>query len=125
MPAPLSPEKLDRRARIFGFVMAPVYALMGVGFVILGLGFWPILVGGLTLIVLAILLVTAGLTPAPALRWIAVAVGVLGGATASTLAFTGFGSDLGLAVTYLLGILPIIGLATFVVVAVSRARRRG
>lgn len=94
MPAPLSPEKLDRRARIFGFVMAPVYALMGVGFVILGLGFWPILVGGLTLIVLAILLVTAGLTPAPALRWIAVAVGVLGGATASTLAFTGFGSDL-------------------------------
>jgi hypothetical protein len=121
--APL-PEKLARRARILGIVTAPIFAAIGIGFVWLGLGFWPILAGGVTVIVLAGLLLVSAVSGAPVVRWIAVVVGILGAGAAASLAFTTLAHDLGLAMTYVLGILPIIVLAVFVVLSVSRARQR-
>jgi len=115
------PEKLARRARILGFSSAPIFALIGIAFLALGLGFWPIFAGGVTLVVLAALLLVAAASGAPAVRWIAVTVGILGAAAASSLAFTTLAADLALASTYLLGILPVIGLAVFVVFSISRA----
>lgn len=118
---PVPPATLARRARILGLASAPLFAAVAVGFIALGLGFSTILVAGLTLLVLAALLVVAAFTGARAVRWAAFTVALVGAATACVLVATSLPSDAGIAMTYLLGILPILALACFIVFSVSRA----
>ncbi|BAJ74563.1 hypothetical protein MTES_1599 [Microbacterium testaceum StLB037] len=119
--APVPPEKLARRTRILTPFFAVVFAAVGVAFTGFGLASPPMLAAGLTEIALSVLLVVAVFVASPVVRWIALAVAMVGAATAMVLQVTMSPGDLGIAATTLLGIFAMLGLTWFILHSSARA----
>ncbi|KTR96368.1 hypothetical protein NS220_02310 [Microbacterium testaceum] len=119
--APVPPEKLARRVRILTPFFAAAFAAVGVAFTGLGLASPTMLVAGLTEIALSVLLVVAIFVATPVVRWVALAVVLVGAATAMVLEVTTLPGDLGIAATTLLGIFAMLGLTWFILHSSARA----
>ncbi len=119
--APVPPEKLARRVRILTPFFAAAFAAVGVAFTGLGLASPTMLVAGLTEIALSVLLVVAVFVATPVVRWVALAVVLVGAATAMVLEVTTLPGDLGIAATTLLGIFAMLGLTWFILHSSARA----
>lgn len=120
-PSPVPPEKLARRARIFTVFTAPVFAAMAFVLMVFGLGNPTLLYAGLTLSALTVLLVIAAFVRSRAVRWTAFVIALVGAAVTVVSGFVTIPNDSGVAMTLLLGILPILALALFVLHNVARA----
>lgn len=118
---PVPPEKLPRRARLFAFVLAPVFAVVAVMYLWIGRDQPTLLAGGVTVALLSVLWIVAALCPSARVHLAALAVAGGGAVIAAVAAFASVGATNGLSVTYLIGVVVNIAIGYFFVRLTVRA----
>ncbi|WP_295826992.1 hypothetical protein [uncultured Microbacterium sp.] len=118
---PVPPEKLARRARLFAFVLAPVFAVVAVMYLWIGRDQPTLLAGGVTVALLSVLWIVAALRPSARVHLAALAVAGGGAVIAAVAAFASVGATNGLSVTYLIGVVVNIAIGYFFVRLTVRA----
>lgn len=118
---PVPPEKLARRARLFAFVLAPVFAVVAVMYLWIGRDQPTLLAGGVTVALLSVLWIVAALCPSARVHLAALAVAGGGAVIAAVAAFASVGATNGLSVTYLIGVVVNIAIGYFLVRLTVRA----
>lgn len=118
---PVPPEKLARRARLFAFVLAPVFAVVAVMYLWIGRDQPTLLAGGVTVALLSVLWIVAALCPSARVHLAALAVAGGGAVIAAVAAFASIGATNGLSVTYLIGVVVNIAIGYFFVRLTVRA----
>lgn len=118
---PVPPEKLARRARLFAFVLAPVFAVVAVMYLWIGRDQPTLLAGGVTVALLSVLWIVAALCPSARVHLAALAVAGGGAVIAAVAAFASVGATNGLSVTYLIGVVVDIAIGYFFVRLTVRA----
>ncbi|WP_295833686.1 hypothetical protein [uncultured Microbacterium sp.] len=118
---PVPPEKLARRARLFAFVLAPVFAVVAVMYLWIGRDQPTLLAGGVTVALLSVLWIVAALCPSARVHLAALAVAGGGAVIAAVAAFASVGATNGLSVTYLIGVVVNIAIGYFFVRLTVRA----
>ncbi|GEB46665.1 hypothetical protein MTE01_26100 [Microbacterium testaceum] len=118
---PVPPEKLARRAQVLAFVLAPIFAVVAVMYLWIGLDEPTLLAGGVTVGLLSVLWLLAAVRPSPNVHLAALAVAGGGGVIAAVVAFASISATNGLSVTYLIGVVINIAIGYFFVRLTVRA----
>lgn len=119
--SPIPAVKLARRARVFAFVLAPIFAVVAVMYLWIGQDQPTLLAGGVTVALLSILWIIAALRPSAGVHLAALVIAGVGGVIAAVLSFASISATNGLSVTYLIGVIVNIAIGYFFVRLTVRA----